>query len=92
MSTTSGPPTTCRQAEVDRLLDGADSDELFSDVNAAKVVLGTASVPDDPDTDARMRAADATGTFIALEAAEAALAAAQADFEDVLEAYNDSLV
>ena len=79
------------KAEVDRLLGDADADELFSDVNAAKVVLGTESVAADPDADPPVEAADATGTYIALEAAQAALDDAQDDFDDTLEAYNESV-
>ena len=49
MSTTSGRlQPRPRPRSLDELLDGADADELFSDVNAAEVVLGTPPCPTIP--------------------------------------------
>ena len=76
---------------LDELLDGADPDELFADITAAEEALGTASVDDDPDTADVDESKEATGTYVALEAAEAAVAEAQKGVDEAQASFNDGL-
>ena len=61
----------------DNLLGDNDPDELLADVTEAETALGTASVADAPDTADVDESKAATGTYVALEAAQAEVDAAE---------------
>ena len=64
------------RAELDEILGDDDPDELLADVTEAETALGAPSVADDTDTDTD-EAIAATGTYVALEAAQAKVDAAE---------------